>query len=112
MKVSMNQPLRASRGTPVKIGNVYANYTSRVYAVVVAIVEREPGRSRPYNNVICLRVDARGSIVGCEKVPEIYCQEHRDLVGRSEDLPDFSVQWLEESPGEPDRKTRVRRKAA
>lgn len=101
MKVHMNGPRRGRRGDPVRVGNVYA--CQRTYAIVVGIMDN-PADNRPYNKIICLRVDALGNIVGCERCSEVYCREHRDLVGFAPDMPDFSVTWIEENEPAPKRR--------
>lgn len=94
MKVHMHPERRARRGDPVEVGNVYTARSMKDYSLVVAVIKLETGKSRPWNNVVCLRVNAVGDIVGAEKVPERYCSEHRDLVGKAEKMPDFSIKWI------------------
>lgn len=97
MKVHMSPERRARRGDPVAIGNVYCVRNSRAYSIVIAIVRRQ--NERPWNNVICLRVNAMGEVEGCEAIPEAYCSDHRDLVGKADKIPDFSVRWLDDDGG-------------
>lgn len=99
MKVHMHPQRRPLRGHPVEVGNVYVGKGSRHYHIVVSVIPRVKDKwnnEGPWNNVISLHVNALGEIVGASKDPEGYVSDHRDLIGKALDLPDFTVQWLED----------------
>jgi hypothetical protein len=94
MKVDIGHQLRLHRGGPVEVGNVYSNCKNRYFRVVIGIVKRQC--NRPWNNVVCMHVDATGEIVGSSNQPELYVSEHQDLVGKVLDMPSMKITWFED----------------
>lgn len=94
MKVILDgQQIHPRRGAPVEVGNVYGNnYGKPFFRLVVGVVERVG--DRPWRNVVCLRLDTIGNIVGCANEPETYIQEHQDLIGKVEKMPDLKIKWF------------------
>lgn len=95
MKVEISPRLYPHRGGSVLVGNVYQGKPNqRHFRLVVSIVERED--QRPWNNVVCLSIDAFGKIVGASCQPYAYIQDHQDLIGRCTDMPNLKIEWLRE----------------
>lgn len=96
MKVEINgQQIHPRRGAPVEVGNVYGNaYGKPFFRLVVGIVERVG--DRPWKNIVCIRLDTAGNIVGCANEPETYVREHQDLIGKVHDMPNMKIDWFRE----------------
>lgn len=92
MKVEMQPRLAPRRGSAPKEGNVYVAKWGRYYKIVLGIVKRDG--NRPWSNIVMLHVDSLGEICGCSREPEIYVQNHQDLVGRVVKMPTFKIEWL------------------
>lgn len=96
MKVELNgQQIHPRRGAPVCVGNVYANnYGKPYYRLVLSVMKRTD--DRPWKNVVCLRIDTKGEIVGCVNEPEAYVRDHQDLVGFAPAVEkmNFKIQWI------------------
>ena len=104
MHVEISPRLYPQRGSDVKVGNVYANNRQpafRDFRIVVGIVDKVNGR-HPWNCVVCIHVDAQGSVVGASRQPEQYVRNHWDLVGRVAEMPTMKIEWikLDEVQGE------------
>ena len=96
MKVEISPRLYPQRGGEVVEGNVYQGKPNqRYFRLVVAVVERE--HNRPWNNVVCLSIDAFGKIVGASCQPYAYIQDHQDLIGRVKEMPSMKIEWLREN---------------
>lgn len=96
MKVEINgQQLHPRRGGPVEIGNVYGNaYGKPFFRLVVGVMAR--AGDRPWRNIVCLRLDTSGNIVGCATEPEAYVAEHQDLIGKVREMPNMKIDWFRE----------------
>ena len=78
----------------VEVGNVYSNvHGQNVFKIVLAIVERNKWE-KPWKNVVLIKVNVAGEIVGCSMEPYLYLSEHQDHVGVVKELPDLKVEWL------------------
>lgn len=89
-------PFLTSRGSPVVVGNVYAN--NRVpafpyFRVVVAISSGRYGK-QPWNCVVCLHIDVKGDIQGSSNNPLEYVRDHWDLIGHVVEMPTLKIEWL------------------
>lgn len=96
MQIKVTPRLKPRRGAIPKIGNVYATKQGiNGYFLVVGI--QHPGKNeRPYNNVHMIRFSMSGEVVGCVNEPEVYVQNHKDLVGEIEgEMPTMTVKWYE-----------------
>lgn len=96
MKVEINgQQIHPRRGEPVEVGNVYGNaYGKPFFRLVLNVMSR--ANDRPWRNVICIRLDTTGTIVGCATEPEAYVREHQDLIGKVVDMPSLKIEWFRE----------------
>jgi len=78
----------------VEVGNVYSNvHGQNVFKIAVAVVPRDKWE-KPWKNVVLLRVNIAGDIVGCGMEPQEYMSEHQDHVGVVKELPNLKVEWL------------------
>lgn len=99
MKAIIEPKLAPRRGGKVEVGNVYTNVHAggRYYRLVVSLDgKRMLSGGKIFNHVICLHIDALGSIIGCSSQPYNYMSEHQDLIGKVKNLPDFKIEWLKE----------------
>lgn len=95
MKVEIEPRIYPHRGGEVIVGNVYQGKPNqRYFRLVVGVVSRE--NNRPWNNVVCLSIDAFGNVVGASCQPYAYVQEHQDLIGRVLEMPSLKIEWLRE----------------
>lgn len=93
MKIEMI-PTTPRRGGPAAVGNVYSNvHGQNVLKIALAVIERDKW-DKPWKNVVLLRVDLTGRIVGCGMEPAEYVSEHQDHVGVVAELPTLKVEWL------------------
>ena len=95
MKVEISPRLHIHRGGEVEVGNVYSNDHSRYFRIVVSIVARRNSRV-PWNNVVCIHIDATGEIVGSSNQPINYMKEHQDLIGKVKQMPSMKIEWFRE----------------
>jgi len=96
MKVDVgNRALIIHRGGEVKIGNVYSNAKARFFRVVIGIIDRK--HDKPWNNIVCIHIDATGEIVGASCQPMRYMSEHQDLVGKVIEMPTLKLEWFDEN---------------
>ena len=98
MKVEINgQQIHPRRGGPVEVGNVYGNaYGKPFFRLVVGVMSRVG--DRPWRNVVCIRLDTAGNIVGCATEPEAYVSEHQDLIGKVHEMPNMKIEWFRDPP--------------
>ena len=90
MKVTVPNEYIPRRGAKVNPGGVYYKRQGNpFFRIVLAIVEQV--RERPYNNVAMLHVDATGAVVGCSMQPDRYVQDHMDLIGIVENMPELKI---------------------
>lgn len=95
MHVEISPRLYAHRGGDVEVGNVYSNDHSRYFRVVIAVAGLRKGRV-PWNNVVCIHVDATGDVIGASCQPIRYMQEHQDLIGKVKQMPSMKIEWFRE----------------
>lgn len=95
MKVEVSPRMFPQRGGEVEVGNVYSNDHARYFKVVIAIATKRNGRS-PWNNVVCIHIDATGEIVGASCQPRNYMREHQDLIGKVKSMPSMKIEWFKE----------------
>lgn len=96
MKINLTPRLTPRRGEPVRVGNVYSTKMGpNGYFLVVGVVRRDG--DRPWNNVVLLRFDQAGQVTRGSNEPEAYVQDHKDLIGFVENMPDIIVKWDSES---------------
>jgi hypothetical protein len=96
MKIHFTPRLKPRRGSPVKVGNVYATKQGlNGYFIVVGIL-KVGKHERPYNNITMLRFNMEGEIIRGLNEPEQYVQNHKDLVGEIKGgVPSLEVEWYE-----------------
>lgn len=88
--------MKARRGVTPAIGQVYATRQGKNgYFVIVGISHPGKSNERPYNNVHMIRFGMDGEVYGCCSEPEVYVQNHKDLVGEVDSVPTMTVKWYE-----------------